>query len=305
MSVLNLPKVLNQKIRLAFAMINDSLANYQAKSEKDEPNGYLGANANGLLNPDQIETDSNNLFVSQTEKDTWNNPTTSEIDHKTTFFWECNFLTIPETNSALNTYIGVQNGAGTTASSGLAYLSPSKNLRVSRPRAMINTSSAGYITLFLSLNNIYFSVGTRVTIKWVISHESVASITSDSGVRVGLFNTKDGSPTQGIGFSKYGNVNNNKWILEHIENSSSTKINSTNINLDDKTLTELKMVINFTSGVIEFYIDNTLVSSSIRDISNLINLILYSEIIHKSNVTSDAFSKVVYPHYASFLLESI
>lgn len=55
MSVLNLPKVLNQKIRLAFAMINDSLANYQAKSEKDEPNGYIGANANGLIDPEQID----------------------------------------------------------------------------------------------------------------------------------------------------------------------------------------------------------------------------------------------------------
>lgn len=57
MGVLDLPKVLNQKIRLAFKLLNESLSNYQPLNEKNAANGYIGANSNGKVDLNQIEGD--------------------------------------------------------------------------------------------------------------------------------------------------------------------------------------------------------------------------------------------------------
>lgn len=67
--MLSIPRVLNQGLRNALRSIIES---YQSKDEKNQSNGYIGANSSGKLNPNQISLDSSNRFVSDTEKSTWN-----------------------------------------------------------------------------------------------------------------------------------------------------------------------------------------------------------------------------------------
>lgn len=59
--LLEIPKVMNQKIRKAFDLI------------KDHFNNYPQLNANNKIDPSLIDVDSNNRFVTDTEKSTWNN----------------------------------------------------------------------------------------------------------------------------------------------------------------------------------------------------------------------------------------
>lgn len=50
--MLRIPRVLNQGLRKALKSIIET---YQSKDEKDQPNGYIGANENGLVSLEQID----------------------------------------------------------------------------------------------------------------------------------------------------------------------------------------------------------------------------------------------------------
>lgn len=57
----------------SYIKLNDiDLSSYQLRSEKNQPNGYLGANSNGNLSPSQLDQDSNNRLVTDTLMAYWN-----------------------------------------------------------------------------------------------------------------------------------------------------------------------------------------------------------------------------------------
>lgn len=265
------------------------LSGYQLTSQKNQSNGYVGLDGSGKILTDVLPTIS-----------------ASERDHKTLFFYENNFLTVAETNPALTTFISVQNGAGSTAGTGLAYIDPVGSTQISRPRAMINSGASGYISLFLPTNTISIASGIKITLKWVISQESMNAITSNSGVYVGFFNDRNPSSiTAGIGFRRFGNSNSNKFECICFGDPSPAMVTlaSTSLGLADRTLCELKLIMDFTNGVTTFYINNVLVHTESRSLFFIYGTNKVSQISNYSGVTSDAFSKLLYPHYTSILIE--
>lgn len=243
------------------------LSDYQLKSEKNSVDGYLGVNANGKSEADQIES-------------------LLEIINYNALAQATDTTNITAYGDATITY----------SANDLAYLNP--NTYISRPTLTIPSSASNVVRM------ISFPLTYRCNTPWGIYSEFIISCktnntTNSHDVWVGLFNstsyppkttTTDSIATQGLFLRRNPTLNSGKWQVVKIAGGVYTVTDSNVAYQGDKTPILCKIIYNKYNETAYFYLDNVLIYT-MSSLTFASNISFFPMLGVYQNTTSDAFAK--------------
>lgn len=307
--MLSIPKVLNQRLRNALKSIIET---YQSKDEKDKPNGYIGANEDGLLNPSQIATDADNRFVSDTNISNWNGKQDEIFDGdflafnpENGFFYHDSFMqnATPNTGNLVATTAG--NG---TSSANLIALNGISLAQVSRPAVYITSNLQGSAVLR------YTRVSCRLGVGCTIQQEAHVSLrastaTGYTSIYVGLDSSgtatsipaNDVLTGSGLFWRWNPTLNSGKWQLIKVITGTITPLLNTNYTITDDIIYKLGIKYIKSTDTAYFYYNKTLIHTQ-ASITMPNNIELY-DVIAVNTSNPQAVNKMIHWHQLNGLIK--
>lgn len=267
MNIINLiPYLLNKITKVEKSVGNIDFSSLQAKSEKDQVNGYLGLDANSNYSIEKLGMI--NEFIK--------------------------FNSLADVSDRNSTNITETGNSGTSFnSSGNSYLTT--DTFVQRPTITIsaNQLNVGRYFYFISSNRcnspyslVFEAVITADTNSSILNHDMVLGIGSANSI----ITSGNANATYGLYFTRNPTINSGRWKVTKISNGVFTTVNTSVNYQGDKTPILTKIVYDKATEIAYFYLNNELVYTMVN--VNLPNTtIFYPFFNYYQNLTSDTFAK--------------
>lgn len=261
-----IPYLLNKITKVENSVGNIDFSSLQEKSEKDQPNGYLGLDSNSNYSIEKLG------MINEI------------IKHNT----------LADINDRNNTNITETGNSGTSFnSSGNGYLAT--DTFVQRPTITIsaNQLNVGRYFYFTSYNRcnspyslVFEALITADTNSSVLNHDMVLGI----GNANNIITSGSANTTYGLYLTRNPTINSGRWKVTKISNGVFTTVN-TNVNYQgDRTPILTKIIYNKATEIAYFYLNNELVytmtSVNLPSTTNFYPFFNYYQ-----NLTSDTFAK--------------